>query len=209
MDSLDSAFVAHVLCIDVAWSIVAHSARGLASPITPARLMISTAAPFALGPPPAGKLVTTVDERVVRAPVSRIFEIAAAVEHWPAYLPHYRYVRFREPRRDGGGIVEMAANRPFGVFNWPTWWLSQMAVNHDVPWVRFRHIGGVTTHMDVEWSFTPVEGGTLTRIVHVWDGPSWPLISGFAATQVIAPVFVHGIASRTLAGLAKVAEGGI
>ena len=103
-------------------------------------------------------------------------------------------------------MVEMAANRPFGLFNWPTWWLSEMAVNHDVPWVRFRHIGGVTTRMDVEWSFTPVDGGTLTRIVHVWNGPRWPLIGRFAARQVIAPVFVHGIASRTLAGLAAVAE---
>jgi hypothetical protein len=170
--------------------------------------VISTAEPFALAAPPSGRLVTTVDELVVRAPVTRIFDIAAAVEHWPAYLAHYRFVRFREQRRDGGGIVEMAANRPFGVFNWPTWWLSEMAVNRDVPWVRFRHIGGVTTRMDVEWSFTPVDGGTLTRIVHVWDGPNWPLIGPFAATQVIAPVFVHGIASRTLAGLAKVAESG-
>ena len=162
--------------------------------------------PFPLGPPPSDRLVTTVDEQIVRAPVSRIFAIAAAVEHWPAYLPHYRSVRFRDRAPDGGGIVEMAANRPFGVLNWPTWWLSEMAVNHEVPWVRFRHIGGVTTRMDVEWSFTPVDGGTLTRIVHVWDGPSWPLIREFAATQVIAPVFVHGIASRTLAGLARVAE---
>jgi hypothetical protein len=162
--------------------------------------------PFRLGPPPTGRLVTTVDELLVRAPVSRIFEIAAAVEHWPAYLSHYRFVRFRDRAPDGGGVVEMAANRPFGPLNWPTWWLSEMAVNTEVPWVRFRHIGGVTTRMDVEWSFTPVDGGTLTRIVHVWNGPSWPLIGGFAATQVIAPVFVHGIASRTLAGLAAVAE---
>jgi hypothetical protein len=164
--------------------------------------------PFDLGPPAANRLVTTVDELLVRAPVQRIFAIAAAVEHWPAYLSHYRYVRFREQRSDGGGIVEMSANRPFGPLNWPTWWLSQMAVNHDVPWIRFHHIGGVTTHMDVEWSFTNVDGGALARIVHTWNGPSWPLIGQFAATEVIAPIFVHGIASRTLAGLAAVAERG-
>jgi hypothetical protein len=34
------------------------------------------------------------------------------------------------------------------------------------------------------------------------------LIGGFAATKVIGPVFVHGIASRTLAGLAAAAERG-
>lgn len=150
--------------------------------------------------------MTTVDETVVRAPRAKIFEVAREVEHWPAYLPHYRFVRFRHRTPDGGGMVEMAANRPFGIVAWPTWWLSEMAVNESVPWIRFRHVGGITTGMDVEWSFTDAPGGTLVRIVHVWNGPDWPVIGEFAATNVIGPVFVHGIASRTLSGLAKVAE---
>jgi len=165
-------------------------------------------APYSLGPLPTDRLLKTIDERLVRAPLARIFEIAREVEHWPAYLPHYRYVRFRHRHRDGGGLVEMAANRPFGPLNWPTWWLSEMAVDHDVPWVRYRHVGGITTRMDVEWNFTETPDGTMTRIIHVWNGPSWPLIGAFAATQVIGPVFVHGIASRTLAGLSQVAEQG-
>ncbi len=161
---------------------------------------------YELGPPPTNRLMTTVDEALVRAPVARIFDIAREVENWPAFLPHYRFVRFRSRTADGGGIVEMAANRPFGLFNWPTWWLSEMAVNTQEPWVRFRHIGGITTRMDVEWNFTQTEQGTLVRIIHVWNGPGWPLIGSIAATQVIGPVFVHGIASRTLAGLGRVAE---
>ena len=67
-------------------------------------------------------------------------------------------------------------------------------------------VRGITTGMDVEWSFTPVQGGTHVRITHVWDGPRWPLLGIFAATAVIGPIFVHGIASRTLEGLARVAE---
>jgi len=152
--------------------------------------------------------LVTIDEQLVRAPVARIFEIAALVEHWPAYLPHYRFVRFRERASDGGGLVEMSANRPFGPIGWPTWWLSEMSVDHEAPLVRFRHVGGVTTRMDVAWEFTEVDGGTHVRIVHTWDGPRWPLIGPVAATAVIGPVFVHGIASRTLAGLARVAERG-
>ncbi len=166
----------------------------------------STLPPFALGPLPTDRLMTTVDERVVRAPLRRIFDLAREVEHWPAYLAHYRHVRFTDRRSDGGGIVEMSANRPFGLVNWPTWWRSEMAVNHDVPWVRYRHIGGVTTRMDVEWNFTETPTGILTRVIHVWNGPNWPVIGTFAATNVIGPVFVHGIASRTLEGLAIVAE---
>ncbi len=165
-------------------------------------------APYDLGPLPMARRLVTIDEQVVRAPMARIFEIAWRVEHWPVYLPHYRFVRFRERASDGGGLVEMSANRPFGPLGWPTWWLSEMQVNHDVPEVRFRHVGGVTTRMDVAWEFTPVDAGTRVRIVHTWDGPHWPLIGPVAATAVIGPVFVHGIASRTLAGLAKVAERG-
>jgi ribosome-associated toxin RatA of RatAB toxin-antitoxin module len=148
----------------------------------------------------------TLDERTVRAPVSTMFDVAKDVESWPALLSHYRYVRFRSRTSDGGGVVEMSANRPFGLVDWPTWWLSEMVVDASRPAVRFRHIGGVTREMDVEWSFTPVEGGTHVRLLHAWDGPHWPLIGVIAATAVIGPVFIHGIASRTLEGLARAAE---
>lgn len=150
----------------------------------------------------------TLDERIVAAPVETIFALVKNVEHWPALLPHYRYVRVHERATDGGGIVEMSANRPFGLVNWPTWWRSEMMVDEAAPAVRFHHIGGVTKGMDVEWSFQPVAGGTHVRLLHVWDGPRWPLIGVFAATAIIGPVFVHGIASRTLAGLAREAERG-
>jgi hypothetical protein len=81
-----------------------------------------------------------------------------------------------------------------------------MAVDEARPAIRFRHIGGITTEMDVEWSFHAVAGGTHVKLLHVWDGPRWPLIGVIAATAVIGPVFIHGIASRTLAGLAAAAE---
>jgi hypothetical protein len=169
-------------------------------------------APVTLPPLPTGRRMRTVDERVVRAPLATIFALAADVERWPKHLGHYRYVRFHERDGRGGGVVEMSANRPFGAVDWPTWWTSEMAVAPpdsgaaDGPWIRFRHIRGITTGMDVEWSFRRVEDATHVRIVHIWNGPRWPLIGGMAARAVIGPVFVHGIASRTLAGLATAAE---
>ena len=48
--------------------------------------------------------------------------------------------------------------------------------------------------------------GTHVRLLHAWDGPRWPLIGVVAATAIIGPVFIHGIASRTLAGLSAAAE---
>lgn len=148
----------------------------------------------------------TVDQQLVRAGVRLVFDLARNVEEWPAYLDHYRFVRFRERARDGGGLVEMSANRPFGNINWPTWWLSEMSVDERTPAIRFRHVGGVTKGMDVEWQFVRRNEFAQVRIVHVWDGPAWPLIGILAARHVIGPVFIHGIASRTLAGLAAVAE---
>jgi hypothetical protein len=162
--------------------------------------------PYRLGAMPLGRAMVTLDERLVRAPVSTIFALARHVEEWPAQLSHYRRVRFRSRGADGGGLVEMSANRPFGPLDWPTWWLSEMSVDEESPAIRFRHVGGVTTGMDVEWSFRAVAGGTHVEILHVWDGPKWPLVGILAATTVIGPVFVHGIAERTLAGLAAAAE---
>lgn len=158
---------------------------------------------YALGPLPTGRCMTTVDELVIRAPLAGVFRLAADVARWPRYLGHYRYVRFRERNADGGGIVEMSANRPFAGIGWPTSWVSEMEVAGSI---RFRHIEGVTRGMDVEWTFNPAGDATLVRIVHVWDGPLWPLVGSLAARKLIGPVFVHGIASRTLAGLAREAE---
>ena len=163
-----------------------------------------------LGPMPVDRVMTTVDEQLVRAPLERIFRLAADVESWPVHLPHYRYVRMLERDPVGGGLVEMSANRPFGPLNWPTWWVSEMEVHSpggaSAPAIRFRHVRGITTRMDVEWSFHSRPEGTHVRILHVWNGPRWPLIRSIAATMVIGPIFVHGIASRTLAGLARAAE---
>jgi ribosome-associated toxin RatA of RatAB toxin-antitoxin module len=168
--------------------------------------------PFVLHAPARTARMRTVDERFVRSRLATIFQLAMDVERWPSLLPHYRYVRFRARTSDGGGIVEMSANRPFGPLNWPTRWTSQMFVQRkaskggDEPRVRFHHIEGITTGMDVEWSFHPEKGGTRVKIVHAWNGPPWPVVGGVAAANVIGPVFVHGIASRTLEGLAAIAE---
>ena len=147
----------------------------------------------------------TVDRLVIRAPVSRVFAAAVDVERWPTLLSHYRWVRMLE-RRSRGGVVEMAAYRPFGPLNYPTWWVSEMEIDRDAPAVRYKHVRGITTGMDVEWRLLPQGDHTEVTIVHQWDGPRWPLIRRPAAEWVIGPVFVHGIASRTLAGIGRAVE---
>jgi hypothetical protein len=72
--------------------------------------------------------------------------------------------------------------------------------------VRYRHIDGVTRGMDVVWQLVARNDTTEVTIVHQWTGPGWPLIGRLAANLVIGPVFIHGIASRTLAGIARHVE---
>jgi uncharacterized membrane protein len=149
----------------------------------------------------------TLDRTHMRAPMDRVFGAAADVERWPELLAHYRWVRMLE-RRPDGGLVEMAAWRPFGPVGYPTWWVSEMRVDRAAPAVHYRHVRGITAGMDVVWRFVPDGEGTEVSIVHEWSGPAWPVISRPAAELVIGPVFIHGIASRTLAGIKRHVEGG-
>ncbi len=149
----------------------------------------------------------TIDRQLVRSDVARAFAAGADVERWPDWLAHYRWVRFLERRSDGsGGLVEMAAWRPFGPLRYPTWWVSEMTIERQVPRIRYRHVRGITRGMDVAWDFEAREDGVLVTITHEWSGPAWPLVGGVAANAVIGPVFIHGIAARTLEGIARRAE---
>jgi ribosome-associated toxin RatA of RatAB toxin-antitoxin module len=151
--------------------------------------------------------MTTVDERLVRAPAETCFRVAADVERWPDILPHYRWVRFQEQRGFGDGRVEMAAWRDFGgPLRYPTWWVSEMRADASRPHVLYTHVDGITTGMEVEWSFHAHEDGTLVRVTHAWSGPPWPLVGTTAWKLVIGPHFVSAIAQRTLNGVGKEAE---
>jgi hypothetical protein len=146
----------------------------------------------------------TVDRIRVHAPYVRVFAAASSVARWPSILPHYRWVRLLDDH-----LVEMAAWRPFGggLINYPTWWVSEMSIDRPAGEIRYRHVRGITRGMEVVWRLVEAgEGFVDVEVVHTWDGPTWPLIGRLAADLVIGPVFIHGIASRTLAGIKRHAE---
>jgi ribosome-associated toxin RatA of RatAB toxin-antitoxin module len=153
----------------------------------------------------------TVDEIVMRGSPEACFRKGADVERWPEWLPHYRWVRFQRKDGFGTGRVEMAARRSFGPLSYPVWWVSEMTVDESRPVVLYRHVGGITTGMDVVWSFDDRgDGTTLVKIVHDWkEGPAWPFpgpLRRLVADVVIGPVFIHHVASRTLAGIKRAVE---
>lgn len=153
----------------------------------------------------------TIDETVMNAPVDVAFRAGADVEGWPDALEHYRWVRFQRKEDFGTGRVEMAARRDFGPLPYPVWWVSEMTVDEDRPAVFYTHVDGITTGMEVIWSFeAQADGRTRVRIVHDWAaGPAWPLprfVRRWIGDRIIGPIFIHHVASRTLAGIRAKAE---
>src|SRR5919108_3612250 len=92
-----------------------------------------------------------------------IFALAAAVEEWPRILPHSRWVRLL---RDEGRrrVVEMAASRD-GI---PVRWTAIQELDLAERRIRFRHVRGITSGMEVAWTLTTDGDGTLVEIWHAF-----------------------------------------
>jgi ribosome-associated toxin RatA of RatAB toxin-antitoxin module len=136
----------------------------------------------------------------MRAPLERIFALAAEVERWPDRLPHYRYVR-RLPDPAGERRFAMGARRgPI-----PVRWEAVQRPRPEERTIEFVHTGGVTRGMQVAWRFVPVGDEVDVSIEHDLD-LRWPLIGGLVARRVIGPQFVEAIAGRTLRRVKQLAE---
>jgi len=142
----------------------------------------------------------TENRIVIQAPADAIYELAAAVERWPALLPHYRRVRILSD--DGHQrLVEMAAQRD----GFPVRWWAEQTCFPEEPRITFRHVRGVTAGMEVEWRFQPAPEGVLVRIRHDLL-LKWPLVGGLVADRIIGPLFVSNIAGKTLRRIKILAE---
>lgn len=151
----------------------------------------------------------TRNETLVRAALGDCLQVARDVESWPGILRHYKRVFFIRKDGPGSGRVRMEASRYFGRIPYPIWWESEMVTDPDAGEVRYRHVVGITTGMDVLWKLEEREHGTHITILHEWAGPRWPLIGTLAARAVIGPGFIHVVAGRTLAGIKQAVEAGI
>ena len=151
-------------------------------------------------------MMRTENETWFPCPADEAYSLAADVERWPQWLPHYRFVRFRAP-----DLVEMAARRDFGPLGWPVWWVSRMRCEAATRRIRYTHVDGVTRGMEVVWELDPFCGGTMVRIIHDWDGG--PRFCGPAATvvgrRIVGPLFVHYVAAQTLYHLRQQARKGM
>jgi ribosome-associated toxin RatA of RatAB toxin-antitoxin module len=135
----------------------------------------------------------------IRGDLRKIFRVAAQVDKWPQILPHYRWVQVMQ-RRKRRTVVEMAARRA----RFPVRWT---AVQDVFPYARitYKHIKGITTGMDVTWTFTPVAGGVQIVITHDFV-VSWPVIGRFFSKYIVGKLFVSPIAGKTLRHIKQTVE---
>lgn len=134
----------------------------------------------------------TENHLTMRGSIERVFAVASAVENWPQFLPHYRWVTVLEASGHER-VVEMAAHRD----GFPVRWTARQRLDHDRHQIHFTHIRGVSRGMEVTW-FLDINGPLVqVRIVHDLT-LHWPLIGTLVAKHIIGRLFVHHIATKTL-----------
>ena len=144
----------------------------------------------------------------VDRPPRVIFDLARDISQWPRLLPHYRKVTIHS-RNEGRVTATMAAVRPLwrrlGI---PVWWRSEQwtddADSNDLR-LRFQHVGGATTGMDVTWHIRSTSKGSHVTIEHEF-ARRLPILGEDFFPQVVDRLFVRPIAGRTLATFKKLAE---
>ncbi len=132
-----------------------------------------------------------------------MFRLAERVEEWPSLLSHYRKVEIRAERVEGRVVTMAAVRRGVPI---PVRWKALQQIDSTAGHIVYRHIGGVTRGMYVEWRVTSCLGGVEARIVHDF-APPWPWPGPFLARAIVCNFFVHSIADQTLAGIKAAAEG--
>ena len=147
----------------------------------------------------------------IRGPLGRIFELACAIQDWPAILPHYIDVKILESNEDGSRkLTTMAANRTDLLFPgamFPVTWTSVQICDRIDHSIIFKHIGGIATGMWVRWILSEDSWGRGTKVTIAHSlkyGIS--VLNGAFAQQVVGKTFVSHIANQTLNTIKHIVE---
>lgn len=129
---------------------------------------------------------------LIRGRRDRIFELAANIQDWPRLLPHYRYVIVEEcsERRK---VARMGASRD----GFPVKWRARQELFPEEYRIVFRHIGGITRGMEVEWRLEPEGDAVRVTISHELIYPI-PVLGPLFAEYIVGRMFVQNIAGKTL-----------
>ncbi len=105
---------------------------------------------------------------------------------------------------DDGTTRTVAMGARLGAF--PLHWTARQTNDPQRPHIAFHHTGGPARGMDVEWIFTPLDAArTDVRIVHRLAF-RFPVAAEFLGKAVVSDIFIHGVATKTLACMKMLAE---
>jgi ribosome-associated toxin RatA of RatAB toxin-antitoxin module len=142
-------------------------------------------------------MLTTLDRIRIRADLDVIFAAAAAVERWPDFLAHYRWVQVWK-QQSGERVVEMAARRG----QIPVRWTACQLLYPTQRCVYYRHLSGPTRGMEVTWTLQPGDDGVEVTIIHRFSLEIAPLAVP-PGSWIVGFGFVSPIAQATLAGFKR------
>jgi ribosome-associated toxin RatA of RatAB toxin-antitoxin module len=141
----------------------------------------------------------------VAASPDLVFALARDVERWERLLPHYAKSRARGRLPDGHILVDFIARRPFvGLLGLglPVTWRAQTWNEPATRRLRFLHVAGATSGMNVTWRIEPGPGGQGARVAIDHDfRPAMPFFAAF-----VDRFFTRPIAGRTLGTFRAIAE---
>jgi ribosome-associated toxin RatA of RatAB toxin-antitoxin module len=136
------------------------------------------------------------EERVL----AELWHLAAELQDWPAFLPHYRYMRISE-RSKRHKIAAFGATRVFGSgplsIRWPCGWTARQELFPEERRITYKHVQGITKGMWVEWRWEPCGDHVRVTIDHTLNYP-FPLLGPLFAEHIVGKLFVHSIAGKTL-----------
>jgi ribosome-associated toxin RatA of RatAB toxin-antitoxin module len=90
----------------------------------------------------------------------------------------------------------------------PLKWTAEQINDPVRPHIAFHHVAGPTRGMDVEWIFTPLDAHrTRVQIVHRLEF-LFPFAAAFFGKYIASDIFIHGVATKTLARMKLLAEAG-
>ena len=149
----------------------------------------------------------------VAAPADLVFRLARDITRWPDLLPHY--VRVTVVDRDGDRTVaQMIARRPLVSLlglTIPVVWRARTWAEPGVRRLRFQHVAGATSGMDVTWRIEPTTAGCHVSIEHDFRRRiGLPIVGQLLGDEgfprLVDRWFTRPIASRTLATFRTLAE---
>ena len=107
----------------------------------------------------------TDNEVLIDAPLDVVWEKMNDVENWPNLFSEYAEAEILE--REGNTVRFRLTTHPDPAYEGQVWsWVSERTVDPDTHSVKAHRIEtGHFEHMDIEWYFEPVDGGTKMRWV--------------------------------------------